>query len=297
MKQHSPPIAPKPPTAANASTLLSLYGLKWNPFAPGVPVEGLYCSSRLEAFCRRTEGYLREGGFAMVSGVPGQGKSWALRIVDHRLSRMRDVVVRSIEHPQSGVSDFYRELGDLFGVALTPRNRWGGFKAIREKWQPHVDATLIRPVLIIDEAQEMQPTVLNEIRLLSSRDYDSRTLLFVILAGDGRLKEKLRTDDLLPLKSRIRTHVELEAASPTELTEVLRHIVSAAGNAQLMTPAVITALAEHAGGNYRTLTGMANELLHAAAERDARQIDEKLFFEIFSFPQEPPPAAAKGKRR
>ena len=75
----------------------------------------------------------------MITGAPGQGKSWALRILDARLSRMRDVVVRSIEHPQSGVSDFYRELGDLFGVALTPRNRWGGFKAIREKWQAHVD--------------------------------------------------------------------------------------------------------------------------------------------------------------
>jgi type II secretory pathway predicted ATPase ExeA len=209
---------------------------------------------------------------------------------------MRDVVVRSVEHPQSGVSDFYRELGDLFGVALTPRNRWGGFKAIREKWQAHVEATLIRPVLIVDEAQEMHEVVLNEMRLFSSRDYDSKTLLYVILAGDARLREKLKTESLLPLKSRGRTQVELEAANPNELSDVLRHLVAAAGNAQLMTPAVITALAEHAGGNYRTLTGMAQELLIAAAERDARQIDEKLFFEIFALPQEQAPAR-KPKRR
>jgi type II secretory pathway predicted ATPase ExeA len=280
----------------SAAHLLSLYGLKWNPFAPGVPVEGLYCSPRLDAFGRRSETYLRDGGFAMLTGAPGLGKSWALRILDARLSRMRDVVVRSIEHPQSGVSDFYRELGDLFGVALTPRNRWGGFKAIREKWQAHVEATLIRPVLIVDEAQEMPTMVLNEMRLLSSRDYDSRTLLYVILAGDARLREKLKTEDLLPLKSRIRMHVELESAPPGELAEVLRHLVSAAGNAQLMTPAVITALAEHAAGNYRTLTGMANDLLLAAVDRDARQIDEKLFFELFALPQEHAPAQ-KAKRR
>ena len=283
-------------TATTPAHLLSLYGLKWNPFAPGVPIEGLYCSPRIDAFGRRSEMYLRDGGFAMITGAPGQGKSWALRILDARLSRMRDVVVRSIEHPQSGVSDFYRELGDLFGVALTPRNRWGGFKAIREKWQAHVEATLIRPVLIIDEAQEMHEIVLNEMRLLSSRDYDSRTLLYVILAGDARLREKLKSESLLPLLSRIRTHVELEPASPTELTEVLRHLVAAAGNAQLMTPAVVTALAEHAAGNYRALTAMANELLVAAAERDARQIDEKLFFEIFALPQEQAPTQ-KGKRR
>ncbi len=181
-------------------------------------------------------------------------------------------------------------------MSLTPRNRWGGFKAIREKWQAHVEATLIRPVLIIDEAQEMPDVVLNEMRLLSSRDYDSRTLLYVILAGDGRLREKLMSEDLLPLKSRIRTHVELEAASPSELSDVLRYLISAAGNAQLMTPAVITALAEHAAGNYRLLTAMAHDLLIAAAERDARQIDEKLFFEIFALPQEQVPTQ-KAKRR
>jgi general secretion pathway protein A len=291
---HATPSNTTPTTTP--AHLLSLYGLKWNPFAPGVPVEGLYCSPRLEAFGRRSEMYLRDGGFAMITGAPGLGKSWALRILDARLSRMRDVVVRSIEHPQSGVSDFYRELGDLFGVSLTPRNRWGGFKAIREKWQAHVEATLIRPVLIIDEAQEMPEPVLNEMRLLSSRDYDSRTLLYVILAGDARLREKLKSDSLLPLKSRIRTHVELEAANPSELSDVLRHLIAAAGNAQLMTPPVITALAEHAAGNYRTLTGMANDLLIAAAERDSRQIDEKLFFEIFALPQEQAPAQ-KAKRR
>jgi general secretion pathway protein A len=279
--------------AANASTLLSLYGLKWNPFLPGVPVEGLLVPPRIEAFGRRAETYVREGGFAMLTGAPGVGKSAALRALDDRLSRMRDVLVRPIDHPSSGVSDFYRELGDLFGVNLSPRNRWGGFKAIREKWQAHVEATHIRPVLTIDEAQEMPTAVLGELRLLTSRDYDSQSLLFVIIAGDGRLKERLKTDDLAPLRSRIRSHVEMESAAPSELAECLRHLLSTAGNAQLMTPAVITTLAEHAAGNYRTLAQMAAELLSAAAEKDARQVDEKLFFEVFALPQEAPPKGAK----
>ena len=275
------------------STLLSLYALKWNPFLPGVPVEGLSSSPRIDALGKRAETYVREGGFAMLTGAPGVGKSVALRTLDHRLSRMRDVMVRAIEHPQSGVSDFYRELGDLFGVNLSPRNRWGGFKAIREAWAAHVEATLIRPVLTIDEAQEMPTCVLSELRLLTSRDYDSNALLFVILAGDARLKERLKTDELLPLRSRIRAHVELEAASPNELADGLRHLLASAGNAQLMTAAVITTLAEHAGGNYRTLAQMGAELLAAAADADARQIDEKLFFLVFSFPQEAAPKGAK----
>jgi len=281
----------------NASALLSLYALKWNPFAPSVPVEGLFPLPRVDSFARRCETYLREGGFAMVTGVPGLGKSATLRLVDDRLSRMRDVVVRPIAHPQSRLTDFYRELGDLFGVPLSAHNRWGGFKSIRDKWQTHIDATLIRPVLIIDEAQEMQPGVLSELRLMTSRDYDSRTLLFVILAGDARLAEKLRSPELLPLKSRIRTHLEIEPTTPSELADSLRHVLAAAGNASLMTPAVITTLSEHAAGNHRTMMMMANDLLVAAAERDARQIDEKLYFELFALPPGPQASAAKGKRR
>lgn len=276
------------------AALLSLYGLKWHPFLPGVPVEGLLVPPRTDAFARRVETYVREGGFAMLTGDPGVGKSATLRVLHHRLSRMRDVLVRPIEHPQSGVGDFYRELGDLFGVDLTPRNRWGGFKALRQRWQAHVETTLIRPVLTIDEAQEMPTCVLSELRLLTSCEYDSRSLLFVLLGGDARLKEKLRCDDLLPLKSRIRAHLEIEPASPIELADGLRHMIAAAGNAQLMTPAVITALTEHAAGNYRTLTQMAAELLSAAADTDARQIDDKLFFEVFALPQEAP---TKGSKR
>ncbi|HEX7403374.1 MAG TPA: ATP-binding protein, partial [Usitatibacter sp.] len=267
------------PSPVTSSTLLSLYGLKWNPFSPGLPVEGILASSRTESFIRRCETYLREGGFAMVTGPPGGGKSVTLRVIDDRLSRMRDVLVRSVAHPQSRLTDFYRELGDLFGVPLSAHNRWGGFKSIRDKWQTHLDATLIKPVLVIDEAQEMQPSVLSELRLLASRDYDSRTLLFVILAGDARLLEKLKSDDLLPLRSRIRTHLAIEPSTPGELADCLRHVLDAAGNVNLMTPAVITALAEHAAGNHRSMMLMGHDLLVAAAERDARQIDEKLFFE------------------
>ena len=281
----------------NSAALLSLYGLKWNPFLPGAPTEGLYHPATVDSFGRRCEAYVRDGGFALVTGAPGLGKSITLRLLDERLSRLRDVIVRPITRPQSGLSDFYRELGDLFGVPLTPRNRWGGFKAIREAWQSHIDATLVRPVITIDEAQEMPPAVLSDLRLLSSRDYDSRTLLFVILAGDARLDEKLRSEDLLPLKSRVRTHLHLEPQSPADLALCLRHAMATSGNAQLMTAPVVTALCEHAGGNCRTLMSMAADLLVTAADRDARQIDEKLFFELFALPSASGQASPKAKRR
>jgi general secretion pathway protein A len=195
---------------------------------------------------------------------------------------MRDVLVRSITYPQCRIGDFYRELGDAFGVQLTWSNRWGSFKMVREKWQMHLDATRMRPVLFIDESQQVMPSVLHELRLLTSKDFDSRSLLFVVLAGDLRLVENLRSPDLLPLESRIRTRLRLEPAPVAELTQCLRHVVDKAGNAQLLSQPAILALAEHSAGNLRTMMGMGNDLLHAAVNRDARQIDEKLFFEVFT---------------
>ena len=53
--------------------LLALYGLKWNPFAPDVPVEALHVTPRIESFCWRVGQLAGEGGFALVTGAPGTG--------------------------------------------------------------------------------------------------------------------------------------------------------------------------------------------------------------------------------
>ena len=65
----------------NVKRMLSLYGLKWNPFSPELPNEGLLMTSKIEHFAWRVEQMVQEGGFALITGDSGTGKSVALRIV------------------------------------------------------------------------------------------------------------------------------------------------------------------------------------------------------------------------
>lgn len=108
----------------------------------------------------------------------------------------------------------------------------------------------------------MSPTVLNELRLLGSAEFDSKNLLSVILAGDGRLNNKLRKDELLPLGSRIRVRRVMDYADREELLACLTHLVSSAGN-------------------YRAMSIMAAELLGTAAHEEITTLDEKLYLSVY----------------
>ena len=275
--------------------LLALWGLKWNPFTPELPHDALLATPKIDSFAWRVEQLVQEGGFALISGESGTGKSVALRIVAQRLAAVRDVLVGVVERPQSKSGDFYRELGDIFSVQLRPSNRWGGFRALRERWKAHVAATHIKPVLLVDEAQEMDPSVLNELRILASADFDATSLLTVILSGDGRLLELLRQEELVPLGTRIRTRLHTEPAARDELLALLRHALAKAGNATLMTPQLMDTLVDHAAGNYRVLMTMGADLLAHGLAREAEKLDEKLYLEVYQTNRPSPPAKKKAR--
>lgn len=261
--------------------LRARYGLKYDPFSPDIPAEDIWMSPEFEVFARRIELLTRDGGFASLSGEVGLGKSKSLQLLAARLSRTPDLVVGVMQRPQSATGDFYRELGELFSVDLSPANRYGGFRALRARWESHLQSNLLRPVLLIDEAQEMPAACLNELRLLGSTHFDSRCLLTTVLCGDERLGERFRTRELLPLGSRIRVRLHLKALDKPYLREMLEHLLDRAGNPGLVTDGLKAVLVDHAAGNPRILCRMASDMLMAGMDKDAPHLDEQLFLDVY----------------
>ncbi len=141
----------------------------------------------------------------------------------------------------------------------------------------------------------MSPDVLSELRILSSADFDTTSLLTVVLSGDGRLLELLRHQDLVPLGTRIRTRLVTEPATREELLELLGHALSKAGGASLMTTELMEILVDHSAGNYRLLMSMGGELLAYGMAQDVPQLDEKCYLEIYQ-PKSTRPALKKKAR-
>jgi type II secretory pathway predicted ATPase ExeA len=274
----------------NNTDIRSLYGLKYNPFLPDLPPEALYSMPGSESFSMRVQSMAEHGGFALITGEPGLGKSKTLQKIAHQLEQIPDLTVGVMQRPQSKLGDFYRELGELFSVNMSPSNRYGGFKALRDRWKSHCQSTLLKPVLLIDEAQQVSAECLTELRILQSHKFDSQSLLFTILCGDNRLPDRFRGADLLPLGSRIGPRLLLEPLSPEQLQDYLHFALQQAGNSQLMSEELILTLSGHAANNLRVLNQMAAELLAVAAQQNLASIDVSLFFELFS------PSGSKPRR-
>src|SRR2546422_11758205 len=96
--------------------LLSVYGLKWNPFTPDLPADALRRTPEIEHFCWRVEQQVRDVGFALITGDSGTGKSITFRLLTRHLQNMPDVVSGVLIRPADRIPEVYREVAELFFV-------------------------------------------------------------------------------------------------------------------------------------------------------------------------------------
>ena len=230
----SPPPEPTPNKEEEPrmnKKLLSLYGLKWNPFAPDVPVEALLSTPKVENFCWRIENLAREGGFALVTGDPGSGQV-------RRAAPPRRASVGAARR-QGGSCSRGRRRGPptstaswaiLFGVSLAPHNRWAGAKALREQVagahrRRALPAGARRRRGAGDAARRAErAAALVELAARLAHPADDRP-------RRGRTARRSASDRRLWLRSAAACGCgsTLERATPAELEECLRHALGEGG--------------------------------------------------------------------
>src|SRR5271168_5033764 len=263
---------------------LDFYHLQQQPF--GVTPDPAYlCASRThcEALDSLTEGILGGWGFLALIAEPGMGKTTLLYQV---LEGLRDKARAAfLFQTQCNSREFFQYLLSELGVDSTGM----GLVTMHNKLNEMLFAEMLagrRFVLIVDEAQNLDDTVLETIRLLSNFETSNTKLLQIVLAGQPQLGEKLAQKQLAQLLQRITVVKRLEALSPEETAGYVRHRLKVAGYSGegLFEPEALALLAELGRGIPRNINRICFQALleaHAEGSRTIspdviRQADRKL---------------------
>jgi N-acetylmuramoyl-L-alanine amidase/type II secretory pathway predicted ATPase ExeA len=251
---------------------LDFFHLHEQPFGVTPDPAYLYPSrTHCEALDALTEGILGGRGFLALIAEPGMGKTTLLYQV---LDGLRDTARTAfLFQTQCNSREFFQYLLSELGVDATGM----GLVAMHNKLNEMLFADLLvgkRFVLIVDEAQNLDDSVLETIRLLSNFETSHTKLLQIVLAGQPQLGEKLAQKQLAQLLQRIAVVQHLEALSPQETAGYIRHRLKVAGHSgeDLFEPEAMALIAERSQGVPRIINKLCFHCLHEAYAEGRRTV-------------------------
>jgi general secretion pathway protein A len=240
------------------------YGLTRNPFDKEIAPDELYPSAAArEAEARLT--YLLElRGIGLFTGEPGSGKTISCR---KTFAALHPGLYRVSYVPNStgNAMDIHKTIAWDLGLAAE-RNRAGLYRSIKAEVTRLCLEAKVRPVLLIDEAQNLRSDVLEDLRLLTNYDMDSKNRLCLILIGQAELRRRLAMSVHEALAQRIVLRHHIPGLSRDEIAPYLAHLLRLAGTElPLFEPAAIEAIFQATQGLPRKVNLLAHHTLNAAA--------------------------------
>ncbi|NVK39844.1 MAG: AAA family ATPase [Oceanospirillaceae bacterium] len=251
----------------------SYFGLTESPFSIAPNPRYLYQSEQhQEALAHLLYGISSNGGFVLLTGEVGTGKTTVCRCLLEQLPENTDVAV--ILNPKATVEELLAALCDELGIAY-PQGEHVRSKTYIDLINRHLLETHARgrnTVLIIDEAQNLGVALLEQIRLLTNLETNESKLLQMVLVGQPELLELLARPELRQLSQRITARFHLGALPRKDLESYIVHRLSVAGLDRPIFPAkTLKRLYKLSGGIPRVINILCDRaLLGTFVQRDNR---------------------------
>jgi general secretion pathway protein A len=253
------------------------FGLTKKPFSIVPDPRYFYTSEgHREALAHLLYGIESDGGFVLLTGEVGTGKTTVCRRLLEVLPEKTEVAF--ILNPKVTVEELLATVCDEFRIRYPEgASSIKVFVACINDYLLDVHAKGRRAVLIIEEAQNLEPEVLEQIRLLTNLETKDHKLLQIIMIGQPELRDMLAKRELLQLSQRITARYHLGALPKEEISAYVNYRLSVAGlvRGQLFPPPAMKALFRLTGGVPRLINVICDRALLGAYVQGKEQVDVK----------------------
>ncbi|BDV43030.1 ATPase [Geotalea uraniireducens] len=211
----------------------SFFNLKAKPFELVPDTSFLYLSKvHKRAITYLDYGIRERAGFILLTGEVGAGKTTIIRNMVKRCDE--DAVLARIFNTSIDSLQLLAMINEEFGLSSAGKGKVELLKDLNDFLIDQY-AQGKRAVLIIDEAQNLAPALLEEIRMLSNLETDNGKLLQIILVGQPELRDMIATPDMLQLRQRVSINCHLQPMSRQETEEYILHRLEVAGGRNAVT--------------------------------------------------------------
>ncbi len=257
---------------------LTLFGLSEKPFAITPDPRYLYLGVRhADALAHLVYGINEAGGFIQLTGEVGTGKTTTIRSLLARAPKNAEIAL--ILNPKLSPQEFLRSLCEELGLGVSEQEESNTKELVDQlnRYLLRMHAQGRRVVLIVDEAQNLAPEVLEQIRLLTNLETETQKLLQIILIGQPELRRLLAREDLRQLAQRITGRYHLDPLSREETAAYVRHRLRVAGaTSEIFTRAALREAYRVSGGIPRLINIVCDRALLGAYTQDAHEVTAAL---------------------